>query len=199
MDIDAAVLHDLMSCMARRAPWDGEPRGTLPPGIGPAAMDADMVDAVGRLLKTLHSETETRILGPGLVREILFRVLCGEQAPILYALGLHNGHFARIARVVKMIRTDYARKLDVETMAGQVNMSPSAFHRVFKEITSESPLQYLKKIRLTKARNFLMEQDMKAYMAADRVVYESPSQFSREFKRYFGKTPADMIRELRTA
>jgi len=154
---------------------------------------------VGRLLNVLASETETLVLGPGLVREILFRVLCGGQGPILYALAAHNGNFPRIARVLKMIQKDYALKLDVETMAGRVNMSASAFHRIFKDITAESPMQYLKKIRLTKAREFLMEKDMKAYMAADRVGYESASQFSREFKRYFGQTPTDLLREMRTA
>ncbi len=123
----------------------------------------------------------------------------GDQAPILCALAAHNGDFARITRVLRMIQNDYAGKLDVETMAGMVNMSASAFHRVFKEITSESPMQYLKKIRLTKARDLLMQKEMKAYMAADRVGYESASQFSREFKRYFGQSPADLLRELKVA
>lgn len=78
-------------------------------------------------------------------------------------------------------------------------MSVSAFHRAFKEVTSDSPLQYLKKIRLSKARDFILQDGMKAYVAADKVGYESASQFSREFKRYFGRSPAAMVRELRTA
>ena len=78
-------------------------------------------------------------------------------------------------------------------------MSASAFHRAFKEITSDSPMQYLKKVRLTKARDLMVQESMKAYIAADKVGYESSSQFSREFKRYFGQSPANMIRELHTA
>ena len=78
-------------------------------------------------------------------------------------------------------------------------MSSSAFHRAFKEITSDSPMQYLKKIRLTKARDLMVQENLKAYLAADRVGYESSSQFSREFKRYFGRSPAEMVKELRAA
>ena len=78
-------------------------------------------------------------------------------------------------------------------------MSASAFHRAFKEITSESPMQYLKKVRLTRARDLMVNENMKAYLAADQVGYESTSQFSREFKRYFGQSPAEMMRELRAA
>jgi AraC-like DNA-binding protein len=76
-------------------------------------------------------------------------------------------------------------------------MSASAFHRAFKEITSDSPMQYLKKLRLTKARDLMLQENLKAYIAADKVGYESSSQFSREFKRFFGQSPAEMIREVR--
>ena len=100
---------------------------------------------------------------------------------------------------MKSIHSRYATKLDVEQLAQQVHMSTSAFHKAFKEVTSDSPIQYLKKIRLNKARDFIVNEGMKAYVVAGKVGYESTSQFSREFKRYFGQSPADMIRELRTA
>lgn len=85
----------------------------------------------------------------------------------------------------------------MEQLAGAARMSASAFHRAFKEITSDSPMQYLKKIRLTKARDLMVQENMKAYIAADQVGYESSSQFSREFKRYYGQSPAALMRELR--
>ena len=131
--------------------------------------------------------------------EILFRALNGQQAPALYALASHNSHFARVARALNLIQKDYGTNLDVERLAEQAHMSTSAFHRAFKEVTSDSPLQYLKKIRLSKARDFMVQEGMKAYVAADMVGYESASQFSREFKRYFGQSPAEIIREVRTA
>jgi transcriptional regulator GlxA family with amidase domain len=162
-------------------------------------MNEDMADAISRLLKCLQLETESQILGPGLVREILYRALCGTQAPVLYSLAMHSGTFSQVAHALKVMQSDYAAKLDVEQLASTAHMSSSAFHRAFKEITSDSPMQYLKKLRLTKARDFIVQKSMKAYIAADKVGYESSSQFSREFKRYFGQTPAEMIRELRAA
>ncbi len=138
-------------------------------------------------------------MGPGLVREILYRVLCGSRASVLYSLAMHSGTFSQVARALKTIQNNYAGKLDVEQLAGTANLSVSAFHRAFKEITSDSPMQYLKKIRLSKAKDLMLQEDMKAYIAADKVGYESSSQFSREFKRYFGQSPAEMMRELRVS
>ncbi len=100
---------------------------------------------------------------------------------------------------MKTMQDNYSEKLDVDQLANTARMSASAFHRSFKEITSDSPMQYLKKLRLTKARDLMVQQKMKAYIAADQVGYESSSQFSREFKRYFGQTPAEMVREMRAA
>jgi AraC-like DNA-binding protein len=197
IDIDMGQLRELIGQMDLQLNTDNNFKKTLPCGIGPATMDKDMRDAVLRLLKCLQSETETQILGPGLVREILYRVLCGNRAPILYSLAMHSGTFSQVARALKMIQNNYAGKLDVEQLAGMAHLSVSAFHRAFKDITSDSPMQYLKKIRLTKAKELMIQENLKAYIAADKVGYESSSQFSREFKRYFGQSPAEMMRELR--
>ena len=199
IDIDMSQLHDLIGRMGLQANVGNAGEKGLPRGIGPAVLDEDMADAINRLLKCLQSETESQILGPGLVREILYRALCGTQAPVLYSLAMYSGTFSQVAHALKVMQSDYAAKLDVEQLAGTARMSASAFHRAFKEITSDSPMQYLKKIRLTKAKDFIVQENMKAYIAADRVGYESSSQFSREFKRYFGQSPAEMMRELRAA
>lgn len=195
--IDMAQLHDLIGRMGIQAPIGKESEKGLPRGIGPAVMAMEMADATTRLVRCLQSETEAQILGPGLVREIMYRALCGTQAPVLYALAMHSGTFSQVAHALKVIQSDYAEKLDVEQLADTARMSASAFYRAFKEITSDSPMQYLKKIRLTKAREFMVQENMKAYIAADMVGYESSSQFSREFKRYYGQSPAAMMRELR--
>ena len=199
IDIDMGQLHDLIGRIGLQAELGNLNERTLPRGIGPATMDEDMVDAIARLMKALRLESDAEILGPGLVREILYRALCGTQAPVLYSLAMHSGTFSQVARVLKIMQNDYAGKLDVEQLANTARMSTSAFHRAFKEVTSDSPMQYLKKIRLTKARDLMVQESMKAYLAADSVGYESASQFSREFKRYFGQSPAEMIRELRAA
>jgi len=197
--IDMAQLHDLIGRMGLQTPIGNSSEKGLPRGIGPAVMDKEMVNATTRLVKCLQSESEAQILGPGLVREILYRALCGTQAPVLYSLAMHSGTFSQVAHALKVIQSDYSEKLDVEQLASTARMSASAFHRAFKEITSDSPMQYLKKIRLTKARDLIVQENMKAYIAADQVGYESSSQFSREFKRYFGQSPAEIMRELRVA
>jgi AraC-like DNA-binding protein len=197
VDIDMSQLHDLIGRIGLQAEIDNAGEKGLPRGIGPAVLDENMADAITRLLKCLQSETESQILGPGLVREILYRALRGTQAPVLYSLAMYSGTFSQVAHALKVMQSDYAAKLDVEQLASTARMSVSAFHRAFKEITSDSPMQYLKKVRLTKAKDFIVQENMKAYIAADKVGYESSSQFSREFKRYFGQSPAEMIRELR--
>jgi len=199
INIDMPQLHDLISRMGIEIESvNGSAKG-LPRAIGPAVMDQDMTDTTTRLVKCLQSDTETQILGPGLVREILYRALCGTQAPVLYSLAMHSGAFSQVARALKFIQSDYSGKMDVEQLADKARMSASAFHRAFKEVTSESPMQYLKKVRLNRARDLMVQENMKAYIAADRVGYESSSQFSREFKRYFGQSPAEMTRELRAS
>ena len=195
--IDMGQLHDLVGRMGLQPPVGNESEKGLQRGIGPAVMDEEMAAATARLVKSLQSEAEAQILGPGLVREILYRALCGTQAPVLYALAMHGGAFSQVAHVLKVMQNDYAAKLDVEKLASTARMSASAFHRAFKEVTADSPMQYLKKLRLTKARDLMVQENMKAYIAADQVGYESSSQFSREFKRYFGQSPAEMIREMR--
>jgi AraC-like DNA-binding protein len=199
IDIDMGQLHDLIGRLGLRPEIGSGSETGLPRGIGPAVMDKDMEDAMTRLVRCLQSEAESQILGLGLVREVLYRALCGTQAPVLYSLAMHNGTFSQVARALKRLQMDYAEKLDVEQLADTAHMSPSAFHRAFKEITSDSPMQYLKKVRLTKARDLIVQENMKAYIAADQVGYESSSQFSREFKRYFGQSPVEMIREMRAA
>jgi len=199
IDIDISQLHEMIGRMGFQPENGHAGEKGLPRGIGPAMLGENMADAIVRLLKSLQSETEAQVLGSGMVREILYRALCGSQAPVLYSLAMHSGTFSQVAHALKVMQSDCAAKLDVEHLASTARMSTSAFHRAFKEITSDSPMQYLKKLRLVKAKNLIVQEKMKAYMAADKVGYESSSQFSREFKRYFGQSPAEMIREVRAA
>ena len=199
VDIDMPQLRDLITQMDLQERFSDMTEKDFALGIGPSTMDKDMKDALKKLLKALRTEQETRILGPGLVREIYYRALCGSQAPMLYSLAMGSGSFSQVAQVINVMQEEYAKKLDVNQLANAANMSVSAFHKAFKEVTSDSPLQFLKKIRLARARDLIVQQRMKAYLAADEVGYESPSQFSREFKRYYGQSPAQVMREIRTA
>jgi AraC-like DNA-binding protein len=143
-----------------------------------------------RLLECAVSPTDARILGPALVRELYYLVLQEKQGTALRAMGLRHTHFGQIARVMHRLHRDYAERHDVESMAGEANMSSSAFHQHFKAMTSQSPLQYLKRLRLGNARLLLLQDGYTAAAAARAVGYESVSQFSREFKRLFGRSPA---------
>jgi len=197
IDIDRSVLVELIGKVDPTPLHRTERDRALPRGVGPASMDEEMQDALLRLLKSLHSSMDAQILGTGLIREILFRALRGNQAPILCSLAMNGGTFSQVARALNRMQTCYAEAMDVPRLAKAANLSVSAFHRAFKEITSDSPMQYLKKIRLSKARELILQGNMKAYMAADKVGYESASQFSREFKRYFGESVATILRERR--
>ncbi|MBU1231727.1 MAG: AraC family transcriptional regulator, partial [Proteobacteria bacterium] len=150
-----------------------------------------------RLLQALQSPLDSNVIGQGIVNELIFRIMCGENASSLYALAMKNTNLSRIDKALKLIHSNYRQSIDVDSLAALANMSPSAFHRAFKDVTLSSPIQYLKKVRLGKARSLLMEQGSRVNEAAAEVGYESTAQFSREFKRYFGNSPVECINVLR--
>ena len=195
IDIDMTQLHDLLSITGFPLGLSERLSLTKPRAVEPARMEPEMRNTIERMASCLTSKVEARVLGPGLVREVLYRAMCGLHSSALFALANHSGPFARIAHVLRIIQTKYAEKLDVDYLAREAHMGASAFHQTFKEVTSESPMQYLKIIRLTKARDLIMQEKEKVYIAADSVGYESTSQFSREFKRYFGESPSLIDRQ----
>ena len=141
---------------------------------------------------TLQRGEESVLVNPGCV------LLLGPGGGALLALVSRQTHFSLISRVLKRIESQYTENLSVDQLAAEANMSVSAFHHNFKSVTSTSPLQYLKTYRLHKARMLMIHDGMKASAAAMRVGYESASQFSREFKRYFGVTPGEDASRIRT-
>lgn len=173
------------------------PVGPMPRGISTAPMNEELSGAVIRLLECLKCPLDSRMLGRQTVREIVYRVLCSEQGGLLRALASRDEHFTRIARVLKDIHTDCAKPFTVEGMAKRASMSVAAFHNNFKTVTASSPLQYLKRIRLDRAKLLMAHDGYNASTAARAVGYESPSQFSREFKRLFGVTPIEEVEQAR--
>jgi AraC-like DNA-binding protein len=157
--------------------------------IGPTTLDTELSAATVHLLECLRSRADAAILGPGRVREIMYRVLCGPRADVLLAMLGRNGQLASIHSVLQRMNTRYFEPMDVRKVAQEIGMSVSAFHQHFKQITETSPLQYVKAIRLHKARMLLMRDGFGAREAALKVGYESSTQFHREFKRFFGHTP----------
>ena len=168
-------------------------------GVFVSDTDEPLIDCAIRLTRLLETPQDLPFLAPMVIREIYYRLLIGEQGEAVRQIATSGSHMQRIATVIKQIKTDFKEPIRVEDLAKQANMSPSSFHRHFKEVTSMSPLQYQKQIRLLEARRLLLAKDIDATHAAYQVGYESPSQFSREYSRMFGAPPMRDIERLRTA
>lgn len=159
-------------------------------GVFTAPISEQMLDAISRLMQTLNDPMEQAILSDSLVQEIYYRVLTQERQGVLRVLLRQHGQMQQIARAVDHLQENLDKNITVDELAALVNMSGSGFHKKFKQIMHVSPLQYVKSIRLNKARNYILE-GAKASDACYRVGYNSAAQFSREYKRHFGIAPSE--------
>lgn len=164
-----------------------------------SSLDADLLDAVVRLVRLLDSPAEARVLRPLITREIVYRLLMGEQGNRLRHLALLGGQTDRIAEAVERLRRDFNQPLRIESLAREMGMSVSGFHHHFKAVTAMSPLQFQKQLRLQEARRLLLGENLDAASAGYRVGYDDASQFSREYKRLFGQPPVRDVERLREA
>ncbi len=161
--------------------------------------DTAMLDAVVRLLRLLDTPQDVPMLAPLALREILYRLLTGEQGARLRQIALHDSLTQRVARAIDWLKRHYAEPLRIETIAREVCMSASGLHHHFKAVTAMSPLQYQKQLRLQEARRLMLSEALDAATTAYQVGYQSPSQFSREYSRLFGAPPQRDIARLRGA
>jgi AraC-like DNA-binding protein len=163
-----------------------------PPAFtGLAVSDAtpELLDPIVRLLRLLDRSDDLRVLAPGLQREILWRLITGEQGALVRQIGLANSHLAHISRAIRWIREHYSEPVLIADLAELSGMSASSFHRHFRVATSMTPIQFQKQIRLQEARALLMTAPVNVAEIGYLVGYESPSQFSREYRRTFGTPP----------
>jgi len=191
IDLDLTILNELVRVLDEHGQIKQSNSLAENKGLFVSKSTEAMSCVVTRLADCLNSPLQCDILGQGLLREIFFHILSGPQAAPLFALVSHNTHLSRMERVLKHLHSNFQNNLDVEQLASMANMSSSTFHRNFKQITASSPIQYVKKIRLSRARELLQDQGLKVKQAAAQVGYESPTQFSREFSRYFGQSPSE--------
>ncbi len=159
-------------------------------------VEPQLLDAVARFVALLDAPRTIGPLAPLVLQEITYRVLTGPQGPRLRQIAAAGAPAHQIARAVRWLRDHFADELRVESLARQVRMSLSGFHQHFKSVTGLSPLQYQKQLRLHEARRLMLGQGLDAAEAAFRVGYESPSQFSREYRRMFGAPPRQDVTAL---
>ena len=192
LDIDLDELSALM--------LDAEPPAhNIDRGMYVARADTSLLDASLRLMRLLENPRDLRVLAPASLREIFYRLLIGDLGHRLRDLATAGSRSNRIVRAVAHLRERYQQPLSIEELASELHMSTSSLHHQFKAATSMSPLQFQKQLRLHEARRLMMAGGMEAMSAARHVGYESPSQFSREYKRLFGAPPRSEVGRSRAA
>lgn len=173
--------------------------GAAPPGMIVSDAPAELLDAVVRLLRLLDQPRDAAVLAPLVKREIVWRLVTGEQGATVRQLGLADSGLAHVARAVTWIREHYAEPFRVEDVAALSGMSASAFYRNFQVVTAMSPIQFQKQIRLQEARLLLTTRPGDVTGVGRQVGYDSASQFSREYRRQFGLPPSQDAARLRDA
>lgn len=168
-------------------------------GLGVSDAGPELLEAVVRLVRLLDHPRDLPVLGPIAEKELLWRLLCSEQGHRLRQIGLADSRLSQIGRAMRWIREHYSEPLSIDALARLSAMSVTSFHRHFRAVALMSPLQYVKQIRLQEARARLLARTADVATIGHAVGYESPSQFSREYKRAYGAPPGQDARLLRAA
>ena len=166
-------------------------------GMAVAEVDPDVLDAFLRLVELLDKPEQIAVLAPMIIREIHYRLLIGPQGERLRLINTLGTQSNQIAKSITWLRDNYKAPLHVDELARKVNMATSTFHRHFRDVTTLSPLQYQKRLRLYEAQRLMLVENEDAAIAALAVGYESPTQFNREYKRQFGEPPHRHVSQIR--
>lgn len=191
--LDTAILSELLL-----ATPGGAPSSELGLGLSLHPVSQELVDAAVRLTGLLGNPGEAAVLAPLVERELLYRLIAGPTGPLIRAIVTGESRIAQIARAIGWLKTHFRETFSGPQLARVAGMSVSSLHDHFRRATAMSPLQYQKQLRLQEARRLMMSDRLAAADAADRVGYESPSQFSREYRRLFGAPPHRDVAALRT-
>lgn len=194
LDLDAGILREVMSELAQ-PPVPSNDQGI---GVFVADLSEDLADCIRRLIRLLDNPAAPPILWSAIMREICFWLLTGPYAGEVCKLVLPDSHMRRIAEAIHLLRANFTKPVRIEHLAAAAGMSLSSFHQHFKMLTSMTPLQYQKQLRLLEARRLMVSEDVNVSHAAFEVGYESPSQFSRDYVRRFGAAPKRDVMELRS-
>ncbi|MEP0873469.1 AraC family transcriptional regulator [Trichocoleus desertorum AS-A10] len=168
-------------------------------GLFVSDANAPLIECATRLTRLLDTPEDIPFLAPMMIREIYYRLLMDDQSEAVWQIATSGSQMQRIAEVINQIKAEFTKSLSIDDLAKQASMSSASFHRHFKAVTSMSPLQYQKQLRLLEARRLMLAEDVDATRAAYQVGYESPSQFNREYSRMFGAPPMKDVDRLRVA
>ncbi|MFB4393277.1 MULTISPECIES: AraC family transcriptional regulator N-terminal domain-containing protein [unclassified Pseudomonas] len=195
LDLDAAEISQLI---AESGPMlvPNMPSGR---GLYVERLDPHLLDAILRLVRLLDTPRDIPMLAPLIRREILYRLLRGPQGYRLYEIALANSQTHRVSQAITWLNNHFHLPLRIDDLAREVNLSTSTLHHRFKAVTSMSPLQYQKQLRLQEARRLMLNDGLEAAVAGYKVGYESPSQFSREYSRLYGAPPIRDVARLRSS
>ncbi len=196
LQLDLALISELLLTMDESVP-SFPAKQKSPKAIFVSPTSSAIQDALIRLMELLAQPADLHILGPGITREIYYRLLQSEQGGNLRQLVQNGSNGHRIASLIRFLNQNYEQPLSIEEIASHAGMSHSSLHQKFRDVTEISPLQYLKRIRLHHARVAMVEKGLSAREAGYQVGYANPSQFSREFKRMFGVPPGQMAQSIR--
>jgi AraC-like DNA-binding protein len=185
MPLDPDVVAELVLAAGGAAATGDAPA----PALAGGRATPELLDACLRLLRLLDRPEDRAVLGPAVHREIVWRLLQDEHGPVIRQSALHDGSVSEVRQVIHWLREHYAEPVRVEDLARRAALSVSTFHKVFSTVTAMSPIQYRKRIRLQEARRLLVAGGTDVTGAAHAVGYDSPSQFSREYRRLFGAPP----------
>ena len=186
--IDKKIMYELIDSISTKTNKENKKCDL---GVFSDSVDTNIEDITLRLVKILSSKEDAKILGSSVLRELYYRIINGENSCFLHKMFLNTNNEAKISRALRNIHENYNKHLDIPSLAKNEDMSVSSFHTHFKKITSHSPLQYIKHIRLNKAKDFLALQNYQVNDTAYAVGYESISQFSKDFKLYFSYPPKE--------
>ncbi|QQE80004.1 AraC family transcriptional regulator [Alicyclobacillus sp. SO9] len=196
LNFDADVIVDIVKNMSNPTSVSASVPAESSRGITVNKTSPALIESLVRLMELQSAPEDIPVLAPLLVREILYRVLQGEQGPLISQFAIIGSHAYKIAQAIQLLNRQFNQSLVMEQIAGSVNTSTSAFHKHFKRVTAMSPLQYQKTVRLQEARRLMLTETIQAAEAAFRVGYESPSQFSREYARMYGRPPMLDVQKL---
>ncbi|MBD2076881.1 AraC family transcriptional regulator [Phormidium sp. FACHB-592] len=195
LSLDATQLWDIIDQIQRHP----DQKESSVRGLFVSEANAPLIECATRLTRLLDTPEDIPFLAPMMIREIYYRLLMGGQSEAVWQIATSGSQMQRIAEVINQIKAEFTKSLNMDDLAKQASMSSASFHRHFKAVTSMSPLQYQKQLRLLEARRLMLAEDVDATRAAYQVGYESPSQFSREYSRMFGAPPKKDVERLRVA